>query len=713
MPLPALVSSRVALWTAAVRDSFVVLLPLTFFGVVATLLGHFPVPAVQAWLVQRFGGHWAAATEGVMQATYGVYGLALSIALAMQLARRLPVTEGRDHLPPHWAGLSALINFMLCVSAGGEPALAALGQGSLLLGVVVGIATPELLRPAASLPWLQRLAIGYDSDLIFYHATRLAVPLVLVGLALGAVAVALHGLPPLATPGLATLPARIHAWIDADWLLTPALVLVNQGLWFVSIHGGKVLDGHAQALFNVAGEPYDPSLAWRPMIDAFVHLGGSGATLGLLIALSIVAREGAHRRIAQLSWLPSLFNINELLMFGLPLVLNPRFLVPFMLAPLALALLALVAAHSGLVTLLPAQVPWTTPPLLSGWLLTGSWRGAVLQALGLLLSALIYLPWVRRAEVQRQASQRQAFNAASAAIVSEGRTREPSMRRGDQVGLIARGLFVDLSRSIGTPALVLAYQPQHELGGGVAGVEALLRWTHPRHGAVRADLAVTLAEEGGLIQRLGAWVLEEACACKAQWNALGLGRIGMAVNVSPLQLADAQFVDRLADCLRRYRLAPPELEIEITESQAIPDDVLVAATLQRLDALGIRLAMDDFGMGHSSLLHMRRFSVQVIKIDGSLSRDVLVNATSADIVRSITTLARARGARVVAEFVETAVQRDRLAALGCDVFQGYLYSPPLHAAACVAHLLRHAEAGVPERPPTPRAADAALAPAAR
>lgn len=695
MPLRALLLSRAALWTGAVRDSFVVLLPLTFFGVVATLLGNFPIPVVHDWLMRQFGGHWPAATTGVVQATYGVYGLALSIALAMQLARRLPVGDGQDRLPAHWAGLSALVNFMLCVAASGEPALAALGQGSLLLGAVVGIATPELLSRVAALPSLRRLAIGYDSDLVFYHATRLAVPLVLVGMVVGAAAVAMHAMPPLATPALTTLPARIHGWIDADWLLTPALVLVNQGLWFVSIHGGKVLDQHAQALFSVAGQPYDPALAWRPMIDAFVHLGGSGATLGLLIALALVARDGVHRRIAQLSWLPSLFNINELLMFGLPLVLNPRFLLPFMLAPLALALLALMAAHGGLVTLVPAQVPWTTPPLLSGWLLTGSWRGALLQALGLVLSTLIYLPYVARAEAQRRASQREAFTAASAAIVCEAHTHQPSMRRDDQVGLIARGLFVDLSLAIGTPAVVLAYQPQHDSRGRVAGVEALLRWTHPRHGPVRADVAVTLAEEGGLIQRLGAWVLDEACARKAQWNALGLERIGMALNVSPLQLADPLFAQQVADCLQRHRLAPQELEIEITESQAIPDDALVDATLQRLSAMGVRLAMDDFGMGYSSLLHMRRFSVQVIKIDGSLSRDVLANPTIADIVRSITALARARDARVVAEFVESTAQRDRLAALGCDLFQGYLYSPPLPAAQCLAHLLRHVGSGAP------------------
>ena len=686
--LPRKLWSRLALWAVTVRDSFVVLLPITLFGVTATLLGNLPFPAMHRLLAQVFGAGWQAATQSVVSATYGVFGLALAVVLSMRLARRLPVADGDEALPQVWVGIAALVNFMLCVMVSGKPTLAALGHDSMLLGIVIGLATPELLRPLAALAAMRRMAPDYDSDPTFYYAVRMTPPLALVSLAVMLAAEVATALPPLGMHWLAALPPAFNTWMDADWLLNSGAVLANQCLWFFGIHGGKVLDQQAQALFGLPGAAYDPALAWRPLMDTFVLLGGSGATLGLVVALFIVAREGAFRRVGLLSVLPSLFNINELLIFGLPIALNPVFLLPFLLAPLALTLLALAAVHSGLVPLNKLAVPWTTPPLLSGYLLTGSWRGTALQTLGLLLSTLIYLPFVRRAEAQRLRGQVEAFDAATGIIVAPEQRHVRSVQRSDQVGLIARGLFAALARDIGSPALALAFQPKHGRHGAAVGVEALLRWTHKRHGPVRADVAVALAEEDlGLIRRLGSWVLEEACARKAQWNTLGLSRITMAINVSPLQLGDPQLPALLARCLEQYRLAPGEIELEITESQAIPVHQVVEQNLAQIVAMGVALAMDDFGMGYSSLLHMRRFRVHAIKIDGSLTRDVLTNPTSSDIIRTIAALGRSRQVEVVAEFVETMEQRDALAALGCDVFQGYLYSPPLPAAACIEYLL--------------------------
>ena len=681
--------SRLVLWAITVRDSFVVLLPITFFGVAATLLGNIPFPAIHRLMDQVVGAGWQAATLTVVNATYGVFGLALAVVLSMRLARRLPVADGDEALPQAWTGIAALVNFMLCVMVGGTPTITSLGHDSMLVGIMIGLVTPELLRPLAALAVMRRMAPDYDTDPTFYYAVRMTPPLVLVSLVVMLIAEVVAALPPLGMHWLEALPPAINTWIDADWLLDSGAVMVNQCLWFFGIHGGKVLDQQAQALFGPAGAAYDAALAWRPLIDIFVHLGGSGATLGLVLALFIVTREGPFRRLAQVSLLPSIFNINELLTFGLPIALNPIFLKPFLLAPLALTLLALASVHTGLVPL-PLHnlaVPWTTPPLLSGYLLSDSWRGVALQVLGLLVSTLIYLPFVRRAEVQRARDQEETFDAATKVIVSQEQRHLRSVQRNDQVGLIARGLFAALKHDIGIPALTLAFQPKHDSHGAAVGVEALLRWTHKRHGPIRADVAVTLAEDGGLIRRLGAWVLEEACSRKAHWNTLGLTHITMAINVSPLQLGDPQLPVLLARCLKQYRLAPGEIELEITESQAIPVHQVVEENLAQIVAMGVSLAMDDFGMGYSSLLHMRRFRVHAIKIDGSLTRDVLSNPASGDIIRTIAALGRTRQVEVVAEFVETIEQRDALAALGCDVFQGYLYSPPLPAVACVAYLL--------------------------
>ncbi|MTV36364.1 EAL domain-containing protein [Duganella radicis] len=704
MIAPALLrqaAHRPALWAITIRDSFIVLLPITFLGVTATLLNNLPFPAVRGLLSVLLGAGWPQAMQGVIDASYGVFGLALAVVLSIRLARRLASKDSADELPQAWVGIAALVNFMLCVAMAGTPSLADLGRHSMLLGIVIGIITPELLRPLVA---IFHVVPDYDSEATFYYAVRMTPPLVALSLLVMLGAGATSMLPAPGARWLAALPAWLPGWADTDWLFSIIALLINHVLWLLGIHGNTVLDELAPVLFAPS---FNHHLALRPLLDAFGLLGGSGATLGLALALFIVAREGPMRRLALVALLPCWFNINELLIFGLPIALNPIFVWPFLLAPLALTLLALTAVHAGWLPLHDLAVPWSTPALLSGYLVSGSWRGVALQLLGLLISTLIYLPFVRRAEARRVRAQGETFDAAINAIATQGLPYIRTVPRHSKAGLVLRGLLATLERDIGSAAMTLVFQPKHDRHGAAVGVEALLRWRHGRHGPIRADVAVTLAEEGALIVSLGAWVLEQACARKAHWNTLGLSHITMAINVSPLQLDDPELPALLERCLRQYKLSPGEIELEITESQAIAAHPVVDRNLTRIVAMGVTLAMDDFGMGYSSLLHMRRFPVHAIKIDGSLTRDVLSNPTSRDIIHTIAALGCSRQLEVVAEFVESAEQRDTLAALGCDVFQGYLYSQPLPADSCARYLLGQAPSLAPDQEiPTGRSSPA-------
>lgn len=680
--------SKVSLSLGAVRDGFVVLLPLTFFGVLASLLQHLPLPAYRLWMTDLWGPLWPEHIGTAVKATHGVFGLALAVAVAVQLSRALPrLPEGREPLPPLTVGLSALMNFMLCVLSQGPLSFQRLGHGGMLLGMGVGLATAWLLHSLSRRRRLSRSLVPYATEITFYHALR-ATPLVILA---GLLVLAGFQLTHLLVPELDHhLLAPVAQWAltrdDGAWWLTALASLLNHGVWLTGVHGGHFLDRYAMDLFMAPGPSFDTHLASRQLLDIFVLLGGSGATVGLVLAVFMAVRDGPQRRLAQLSVLPSAFNINETLIYGLPIALNPAFMLPFVLVPLLLSLMALAAQQMGWLPPLQAQVPWTTPPLISGWLVTGSWRGAALQAVEIALSTAIYLPFVKRAEQQRRLRQAQDFEATTEALLSNEPWALPAVRRVDQVGLIARGLLQDLRAGLVRGDFSLVYQPQHDLCGRVVGLEALLRWRHPQHGPLPPMVAVMLAEQGRDIHQLGDWVLAEACACQARLKAQGLLGLTMSVNLSPTQLTDPKLPDRLAALLAEHGLAPDALALEITESLAIQNGPAVDQTLSRLSALGLRLAMDDFGMGHSSLLHLRRFRVHAIKIDGSLTREVLSSDTSADIIRSIASLGRAQQAHVVAEFVETSAQREALQALGCDHFQGYLMSPPLAEAACVAYL---------------------------
>jgi diguanylate cyclase (GGDEF)-like protein len=226
------------------------------------------------------------------------------------------------------------------------------------------------------------------------------------------------------------------------------------------------------------------------------------------------------------------------------------------------------------------------------------------------------------------------------------------------------------------------YQPLIRLETGrISGWEALARWEHPTRGMISPSVFIPIAEETGLIVPIGQWVLEEACRQARRWQEMfpsGPPRT-MSVNLSGRQFAHPRLVGDIQRALRSARLDPHQLVLEITESVVMQDAAAAVATLKELKALGIRLAIDDFGTGYSSLAYLKRFPVDVLKIDRSFIEGLGQDAQDSAIVESVLALAKSFGLGVTAEGIETPRQRLRLEQLGCDVGQGYLFGAPRSA----------------------------------
>lgn len=236
----------------------------------------------------------------------------------------------------------------------------------------------------------------------------------------------------------------------------------------------------------------------------------------------------------------------------------------------------------------------------------------------------------------------------------------------------------DLQMALQRGEFELYYQAQVDAAGLVLGAEALLRWHHPRDGLVLPDRFITLAESTGLILPLGQWVLQSACAQLALWAAEpSLRRLTLAVNVSPRQFRQEGFVAQVAEALRAAGADPRQLKLELTESLMLDDFARVADKMHALKRTGIGLALDDFGIGYSSLSYLKQLPLEQLKIDRSFARDVLVNPNDAAITRIIVVLGHTLGLTIVAEGVETGEQYAFLAASLCNAFQGFLFSEPL------------------------------------
>jgi diguanylate cyclase (GGDEF)-like protein/PAS domain S-box-containing protein len=235
-----------------------------------------------------------------------------------------------------------------------------------------------------------------------------------------------------------------------------------------------------------------------------------------------------------------------------------------------------------------------------------------------------------------------------------------------------RQLSQDLAGALHRGEFFLHYQPQVDRDGEVAGFEALLRWNHPRRGLVPPDLFIPLAEENGQIIPLGQWVVEEACREAATW----LRPLTIAVNISPLQFAYSDLAGTIEHALEKSGLEPDRLELEITEGILIADVERARSVLSRIGALGVTIALDDFGMGYSSLSYLHAFPFGKVKLDRTLIRDAAPGTRSGLVVETFVELCHRLGMTVLAEGVETPEQADFLRAIGCDAMQGYLFGRP-------------------------------------
>ena len=231
------------------------------------------------------------------------------------------------------------------------------------------------------------------------------------------------------------------------------------------------------------------------------------------------------------------------------------------------------------------------------------------------------------------------------------------------------------------------YQPQVSLRTGrITGMEALLRWQHPDLGMIMPDQFIPLAEETGLIVPMGKWVLKTACLQNIAWQKQGFPPLRIGVNLSGRQFQEPELVEMVLGVCHDTGLNPALLELELTESILMKDVSVTAMILRWLNKKGIKIAIDDFGTGYSSLTYLKRFPINNLKIDRSFIQECLTNTDDTAIVTTITYMAHSLKVKVTAEGVEDENQLNFLHNLGCDEFQGYLFSPPIPAPEFTALL---------------------------
>lgn len=450
-----------------------------------------------------------------------------------------------------------------------------------------------------------------------------------------------------------------------------AYVILTQLCWFVGINGGNLIhSSFFEYLFSY--EMID-----KTFLDTFINIGGTGTIVGLLVSMIYFVKSHKNSQfehLVKLSILPALFNINEMIIYGLSILFNPIYFIPFLIVPIILTAITSFLQQVGVIPSTLYPVDWRTPIFISGYLTTHSISGSLVQLFNIIIAALIYYPFINYAHLFYKSENNKLFNDLKGTIFSEERETKYLVIKDDELGCMARRLGRQLKGLLNDgDQLFLVFQPQVNKANEVIGVEALLRWNHPDFGMVPPNVIVTIAEENSIIYELGKWTIKEACSQLRKWNDESIVDIKMSINISNLQLKDSNFADDVLFIIKECQVNISDITLEITESIAIGQDEITKNQMNKLTEAGIKFAIDDFGKGYNPILYLKEYSISSIKLDGSLIKDITEDINSKYIVASMYHLCQNSKLDIVCEFVETEEQKRLLDTLGDGVYQGYLF----------------------------------------
>lgn len=386
----------------AIRDGFVTIMPLMILGSMAILINNLPIGPYQDFMTNLFGGDiWKQFGGNLWEGTFQVISLLTAFTIAYQLAN----SYGKDALSAGIVSVASLIILMEPISEGtGLPIIWAGAQGLFIAIITALVSTEIFIRLLGNKRLVIKMPEGVPPAVAKSFSSLFPSMITLSIFALFEVLTLAVDIPDIHQSFYELIQAPISN-LSNTLFAAVIIALLIHFLWFFGLHGSNMMEPIMQAVYLPAIEANSaaykageaiPHIVTKPFFDAFMYLGGTGATLALITAVFIAGRRHKHYySISKMSAAPGLFNINEPILFGFPVVLNPILFIPFILIPVVLTVVSYTALSIGLVPKTIAFIPWTTPPVIGGFLATGSWKGAALAIFNFAIAVVMYLPFIR------------------------------------------------------------------------------------------------------------------------------------------------------------------------------------------------------------------------------------------------------------------------------------------------------------------------------
>ncbi len=666
-----------------VRRGLTMMIPFVLVGGISCALLNLPFVDYSSSFIQNNFKWLLVILNSIYEGTFGIFSLAMVIVFGISYA--MERNELADKIAMYVVVSLGAYGAQLYI---GTPhfSIESLGTKGSFSAIVVSLLSCYLYDKLKRISMLaiKKYTTGMES--VCANAISTIIPMIFIVAGVMSISQLLewsfgvHGVQELFSNIACGLFENMSTSFGAGILYTIILHL----LWALGFHGSHVLEPVAQTTFaNATGE----AVFSKSFFDTYIVMGGCGATICVFLVLIIFYRKERLGNIAKLSAPTIIFNLNEVLNFGIPIILNPIMLIPFVLTPIVLFFIAYFATAIGLVPQLVQEIPWSTPIFISGYLATDSVRGVILQIVCVGVGMCIYYPFIKMHKYIQDRYTRDKIGVLVDELIKKQEEEEqPSfMTRADSLGSISRMLVEDLKTAIKRDELYLLYQPQVDVSGKCIGAEALIRWNHPSYGMIFPPLIIYLAKEGGMLPDLEKKLFDMACASIKKVSDDYGKDFKISVNITAKSLLwDVE--ECIADTMKKYDVEAKNLWIEITEQDVLTNSKIVFDKLRRLDEKGHTLLIDDFGMGHTSLMYLQYGFFKVVKLDGSLVKNITENKTNEKIVASVVELGHELNVKTIAEFVEKIEQRDKLSELGCNWYQGYYYSKPVDFEQFVSYM---------------------------
>ncbi|MCL2362902.1 MAG: EAL domain-containing protein [Defluviitaleaceae bacterium] len=655
----------------AIRDGFAGIMPILLIGAFIFMLVELQIPLSLDATPGIPGLNWHITFEQIYVGVLGIIPIAAVVSISYSLALHSPHYSSRvlSPLVPALVGLSCL--FLLVADPTGWSMFFEFGTSGVFIAVIVAVGSHLLFfffyrfrlvvaRPRASTSYLAQVVQLLEPAL--FTILIFAVLRFIFNIA------GESNIPYYLQRGVINMLAGIANRFNSQLAVIIFFTFMHQLLWFFGLHNGDML-------WNVAYTAGWPEIFDPLFFEFFVFSGGG--VLALIAAVFIVRWKNASRP-ALVSLPMGIANIGSPIVYGLPIIFNPFFLIPFIFAPIFSAVISYMALSVGMSPIIEGVDP-TMPVGLSGWMATGSAMAGVIQIIGLIMGTFIYLPFAWMANSASE--ERNDF--AIEELMS--RDAAPYMARRDDVGVFARSLFeemeYDLRRKRG---FYLEYQPMIDSNNRMLSFEARVRYRHASLGPLPTELVQALIEEGRMESELNTFIIDEALSSLQSLREYNFTDLLMTISLSPKQLGKPKNIKMMEAALAKYNIDPGLVRIELCSQEVLSPGFDPWMLIGSLEAIGLKVIIDNFNLQQTHFNNLRRMGVKAIKLSNALTQDAQYNELSATVIKHINT--HAKPMTIIAEQIETKAQRDMLVELGCDIFQGKYFSKPMETADLALYL---------------------------